>query len=214
MANYKKADANQLDAKLTEVADAIRERTGKTEPLDFLRGDFESAVQSISGGEDSLAQFANGTLTEYTSDKVTEMINYAFARNPNLVKVNLPNWTKGGAYAFQSCTGLKEVVCPKLQIGQEALFFDCASLERVEFGAMAYIGSNLFKNCTALTTVIIGNEDQLPTLGSTNVFTNTPIATSENTGFVYVPSNLVDRYKAASNWSTYASKIKSIDELP
>ena len=34
------------------------------------------------------------------------------------------------------------------------------------------------------------------------------------TGFVYVPDNLVDEYKSATNWTTVADQIKPLSELP
>ena len=38
--------------------------------------------------------------------------------------------------------------------------------------------------------------------------------TIENgTGYVYVPDDMVDTYKSATNWSTYASQIKGMSEL-
>ena len=37
---------------------------------------------------------------------------------------------------------------------------------------------------------------------------------SKGTGFVYVPDNLVDEYKSATNWTTVADQIKPLSELP
>lgn len=47
---------------------------------------------------------------------------------------------------------------------------------------------------------------------SSNLFNNTPI--KQGLGWIYVPSNLVDSYKSATNWSAYADQIVSIDEYP
>ena len=49
-------------------------------------------------------------------------------------------------------------------------------------------------------------------LSATNALTDTKIARGE--GAIYVPTNLVDTYKAASNWSTYASQIYPISAYP
>ena len=49
------------------------------------------------------------------------------------------------------------------------------------------------------------------TLANTNAFTNTPI--ESGTGYIYVLDELVDSYKSATNWSTYAEQIKPISEL-
>lgn len=49
-------------------------------------------------------------------------------------------------------------------------------------------------------------------LGSTNTLENSLIANGE--GYIYVPDNLVNLYKTATNWSTYANQIKPLSELP
>ena len=46
------------------------------------------------------------------------------------------------------------------------------------------------------------------TLGSEDAFYFTPI--EDGTGYIYVPSNLVDSYKSANGWSTYANQIRAI----
>ena len=33
-------------------------------------------------------------------------------------------------------------------------------------------------------------------------------------GYIYVPSALVDAYKVETNWSTYASQIRAIEDYP
>ena len=44
------------------------------------------------------------------------------------------------------------------------------------------------------------------------LFDNTPIKAGY--GYIYVPSSLVNTYKTATNWSTFADQIVSIDEYP
>lgn len=60
------------------------------------------------------------------------------------------------------------------------------------------------------------------TLGNANAFSNcyhilgTVNATYNpeglKDGYIYVPDALVDSYKAATNWSTYASQIRPLSE--
>lgn len=73
MADYKVIDATQLDADLTIVADAIREKGGTTEQLEFPLG-MKSAVESIPTGgvtkpeqEKTISISENGT-TEVIPD--------------------------------------------------------------------------------------------------------------------------------------------------
>lgn len=44
----------------------------------------------------------------------------------------------------------------------------------------------------------------------TNIFTTTPI--KSGTGYIYVPRSLVDSYKAATNWSTYAAQFRALED--
>ena len=71
--------------------------------------------------------------------------------------------------------------------------------------------SYAFYNCSKLATIII-ETNSVATLKNVNVFTNTPIA--NGIGYIYVPANLVESYKTASNWSTYADQIRAIEDYP
>jgi hypothetical protein len=92
----------------------------------------------------------------------------------------------------------------------------CKKLTRIDFGGEAKskpsIQSSAFQNDTLLTTVIIRYAAEVVPLSATGAFTKTPIASG--TGFVYVPDDLVDAYKSATNWLTFADQIKPLSELP
>ena len=62
---------------------------------------------------------------------------------------------------------------------------------------------------SAFTTLILRSET-VATLPSTSAFSSTPIASG--TGYIYVPRALVDSYKAASNWSTYANQFRALED--
>lgn len=95
-------------------------------------------------------------------------------------------------------------------VGAYALY-GCAALALVDLPNATKVDNNAFDGCTALQTVILrGNT--VATLGATNVFNNTPIASGE--GYIYFHAALVDSYKAATNWSTYASQIRAIEDYP
>lgn len=70
--------------------------------------------------------------------------------------------------------------------------------------------ANMFQNDSALNVLIIDSET-VQSLSNVNALTGTPIA--NGTGYVYVNDSLVDTYKTATNWSTYADQIKPISEL-
>ena len=88
-------------------------------------------------------------------------------------------------------------------------FYMCKLLTSVDFSVVTSIKANAFSYCSALDTVILRN-DQVVTLANANAFTSTPIASG--TGYIYVPSALVDSYTADSVWSTFT--IRAIEDYP
>lgn len=89
------------------------------------------------------------------------------------------------------------------------VFRGCSALTTADFMAATSISSSAFSNCSVLTALILRSETMC-TLSNTNVFNNTPI--KSGTGYIYVPRALVDSYKAASNWSTFANQIRAIED--
>ena len=88
-------------------------------------------------------------------------------------------------------------------------FVSCANLTGLDFALVTEIGANAFNGCSNLDTLILRSET-VCTLANTNAFTGTKIASG--TGYIYVPSALVDNYKAASNWSAF--QFRAIEDYP
>lgn len=164
-----------LVSKLTNVADAIREKTGSTGSL-TLDG-MVTAIKGIDGGGsgvDYLAQRCMGTLTEYSSDEVTKIGNYAFGDCSSLTSINFPACKSIGGYAFYSCSSLASVSFPACTEISNRAFCYCDSLASVSFPACATIGSHAFHGCSVLTSV---NFPACTTIGY-NTFTTCSALTS------------------------------------
>ena len=84
-------------------------------------------------------------------------------------------------------------------------------LKKIDVSNVKSIGQNAFYNNRVLDTLIIRTPEVCVLTTTTGVFKNTKI--ESGTGYIYVPDDLVESYKAATNWATYASQIKSISEL-
>ena len=198
----------------------------------------EGTAQTGGGEVDTrFGRLANGTIVEINDDTLTSISRqYAFAYSDELKTVRLRNVTTAGqcafrycgklesvdlssltgtlqSYFFQSCYALKTVNIPLITGTGSACFQHCESLEKIDLGNVSSVGENTFNGCTSLTTLIIRREgSKASTLSATGVFTYTPIA--DGTGYIYVPSDLVDTYKDATNWSTYADRIRAIEDYP
>ncbi len=113
------------------------------------------------------------------------------------------------ASSFNSCTRLKSFYAPMLQtIGNQAFYCDSAIIT-LDLPSLTSIGTHAFNSCTRMTALILRSET-VCTLANINGFTNNPIA--KGTGYIYVPSALVESYKTATNWSTYASQFRALED--
>ena len=119
--------------------------------------------------------------------------------------------TKVGASALSYCYELESVTFGVAVYITGYVFDQCTSLKRVDLPNVKTFYNNVFKGCTSLEKVILRREDIVVSLGNVNSFSNSGVAAG--TGYIYVPDNLVDSYKTATNWATYASQIKPLSEL-
>ena len=171
------------------------------------------------------------TITNYVNNRITILGDNAFRNCFELLSVTMDNIESMGTAALYSCTALKsfsaksaittgsstfrgdtslaELNFPSLKTIENQTFYDCKSLTKVHFPSLETIKADAFTNCTGLTALVLGATQV--TLANVNAFTGSAIA--KGTGFVYVPEGLVNTYKTTTNWSTYASQIKSINEL-
>ena len=69
------------------------------------------------------------------------------------------------------------------------------------------VGGSAFNGCSNLKTVIMQSSSVVP-LNSTSCFANVHADLK-----IYVPEELVDSYKAASNWSFFENKIYPLNDL-
>lgn len=144
---------------------------------------------------------------------VTNIGNNAFRNCTGLITVSFPAAnTTLGSNVFDSCTSLTTVYFPALSNTGGYSFANCKSLSTAEFPVTNSIAAGTFYDCTSLNTLILRKTDKICALYNTNAFTSTPI--ESGTGYIYVPSTLVDSYKAATNWSVFADQIRAIEDYP
>ena len=160
---------------------------------------------SVTSIGDNAFKFCSGLTSVNIPDSVTSIGDYAFQFCTGLTSVNIPSGiTSIGNSTFYSCEGLTGITIPNsvTSIGDYA-FHDCRSLTSIDIpDSVTSIGEDAFQSCTGLISLIV-NATTPPQLGS-NALAYT------NDSPIYVPASSVNAYKAASGWSTYASRIQAI----
>ena len=123
------------------------------------------------------------TLTSITiGNGVTSIGNSAFYHCDKLASITLSdNLTSIGDICFSYCTKLALVILP-------------SSITSINYWAFSY--------CFSLTSITIKAKTP-PTFGKY-------IFNGADTKYVYVPSDSVEAYKTATNFTTYVDKIKGI----
>jgi surface protein len=211
---------------LIRTANAIRAKNNLYEqykPSEFANGIYDIDIDT------HLATLFNGEAEEIVSDKITKIFSLFQANNKNLKKVDLPLITKLPESCFAHCSNLMSVNCPavtEIEAGAmegcnvtELIFPECVTIKgwgwtfaanhnliKAVFPKLTNITSASFALCGSLKALVLGSSSVV-TLGEGNVFNESGIATG--TGYVYVPRNLVESYKVAEHWSTYASQIRA-----
>lgn len=169
-------------------------------------------------------------LTSVSFPVCTKIEGYAFFHCSNLSSLTLPLCTDIGSYAFAVCSNLETASFPECINIFDNAFYGCSRLTTASFPACYRVGSLAFYGCRQLTTayfnaVVIDYEafrncSNLINLTLTNqsvcfltdtmCLAGTPIASG--TGHVYVPSQLVSQYRAATQWAYYSSVIRAIGD--
>ena len=144
---------------------------------------------NVSGGASNEDAIVDGSFSgAYVNNNITKVDQYKFYMMNGLTSATLNSVTQIGTRAFYNCTYISTV--------------DCS--EKVT------ISNNAFTYCYRLARLILRNTSKLSALDSSNALSDTAIATG--TGYIYVPAALVDSYKAATNWSTYAARFRALED--
>lgn len=164
-----------------------------------------------SGDNSTLDALIDRSLTSINNNRVTSIGINTFNGCASLVSAAFPNVVSAGNNAFSGCASLTSVDLPLLTAANGNAFNGCTSLTNIDLKSVTAIYARAFVGCTNLAILIL-RADQVCTLSDANAFTNTPIA--NGTGYIYVPDNLVNDYKAATNWAVYEDQIKGLSQLP
>ena len=170
-------------------------------------------------------------LTVVDLPNVTQVKRNAFEACNHLQTINLPKVAKFGREVFLS-SGIQQAAFPLLTTIESGCFqkattltyanlplvtelpadsFRLSTIQTADFSEVTNINRTAFTDCTSLETLIIRTPSVCVISDILVALRGSKIAAG--TGYIYVPDNLVDSYKAATNWVALANQIKPISAL-
>lgn len=141
--------------------------------------------------------------------KVTTFDREVFLSS-GIQQADFPLATTIGDSCFKRASKLTSANLP-LVTALPADAFRNSSIRTADFGAVTNINRTAFTDCTSLETLIIRTPSVCVISDISVALRGSKIAAG--TGYIYVPDNLVDSYKAATNWVALANQIKPISAL-
>lgn len=192
-------------------------------------------VNVPAGGGGSVIDFLAETLTEVidTEGVVKSISAYLFDERSMLKTVRLPAVTSIGAYNFRNCGSLVTLDLPELTgstgtyfaascpylvnvnipkattLGQYSMRY-CNVLEFVDLPSVESIVNYCLTGCTKLHTLILRSTKGVVSCGGTSVISASAIA--KGNGYIYVPADLIEAYKVATNWTTFATQFRALED--
>lgn len=189
---------------------------GGESPTVLLDAILDGSLTSIDSTVKSVVAYACRGLSKIKTvnlPNATSIGTYAFYYCTAMTSINAPKVTALNSYAFYNCSRLPSVNFPLATSITANCFYSCGGIKKADFGAAKSIAASAFAYCEAMDTLILRRADAICTLANTtNSLKSTPI--EKGTGYVYVPSALIETYKANSVWSTYAAQFRAIEDYP
>lgn len=142
-----------------------------------------------------------GSLTYVNLPKVEVITGYAFNTSSYIKEAQFDNATSTGNRAFVTNSRLEKVILPKMQSIYGLTFYQCYSLKAVILGSdtlCSLLNVDAFNQCYHI-------------LGTVNSTWN---KNGDKDGYIYVPRALIEDYKVATNWATYAEQFRAIEDYP
>lgn len=158
--------------------------------------------------------------TEITFSELTKLDSSSFNKSVAEI-INAPKLTTLLGQNF-TASDIKELKAPQLASLPNLFMYRATKLQRAIFPNCNSVGNSAFEGCSSAEIIDLGHP--LSVGGSAfdyvkcDVYIRTPTLcsmlrpTSNFKGRFLVPSELVNQYKVADNWSTWTDQIFAIEE--
>lgn len=207
-----------LDRSITELSDGGMTTLGK-----YALSDCVNLTDVNLNNVKTLSDYALQRCTSLTKLEFPNLETagvYCFSGCSSLAEVNFPKVKTMGQHCFSGCTSITAVTFPEATSTIHSGFtwsnfvyayfpkattvharsFWNTGLPYIDLPSANSIGNQAFQNCASLKTVILRSES-VASLATINALPGTPFAEGGSGGVLLVPSDLVESYKTATNWS-------------
>ena len=147
----------------------------------------------------------------------------AFYDCDNLTDINLPlakDLSKGEI--FNSCERLLKVVLPSAAYIGTRTFNQNHKLKTIDLPKLEQLMFQAISNCSTLIAIIIRSSNVATAqrsdfIGNTcyhfqGIVNETYNPNGDKDGYFYVPKDLIEDYKVATNWTIYADQFRALED--
>ena len=222
------------DQYLTDIADAIRLKSGSNET--YKPKEMANAIKTITtAAPDELSIFddlisktytgefysataesipasymASQPITMATGMKIETINSGAFYKCMNLISVNFPKVKVIHANAFKDCENLTDISIPAVTTIYGGAFAGCANLEKLDLGYLLAYNTDSYSpasldGCMKLTHLIVRSQRVISLPFLPSQFKN-----NLDIAWIYVPSYYYNDY--VSNYANYGYTFRKIEE--
>lgn len=222
------AKHSSLTSLFAAIADAIRSKTGLSSSI--VADDFPDKIRELATHEDEDA-IIDGSIGDYTNDRVTYIKTYTFNELTKLQKIDFPNVIKIDSCAFAYCLQLREAYFQSVIRISNRAFEGCTNLEIFRAPEVAEIDSYAFRGCSRLREIdirgtsdygfglidksafydsglerlIIRGVNGVPHLPEA-IFNSSPDPT------IFVPRTMLESYVISDYWVNYADCFVALED--
>lgn len=188
------------ESTLTNIANAIRVKTGKVDTM--TPSEMVTEIGNISGGgtDTQLVAFIEDTITTpFYNEDIVNVGKQGFY-GKSFPSLELPNATTSATQSFGG-NSIKAYKLPKLATIGSNLFQGSSGLQIADFTAMNVTGGNMLFGCSNCKILIFRKSDGIVALSGTGNISNSGMTGTD--ARIYVPQSLVAQYQQGTNWATY-----------
>lgn len=169
----------------------------------------ESSIQNIADAIREKSGKTDTMTVKEMCEEVDDLITLSQYLNTNIIDVVDRIGTKLPSYAFYNFSNLVSFRGEKIEVINIGAMNGCSSLKQVTLPSVQTLWGG-FQNCTSLVALILPNSTMASNRSSSYVLTGSAIA--KGNGYIYVPSALIEQYKTATNWATFANQFRELEK--